>query len=122
MLRQCFILRTGILFHKHLFKDIGLDPDTLYPHVLTRPPAIPYTPNCLAHQYDQPLNFAKNTTETVKVNEPFVSEEEEDLLDALTPIYDQLKMAKGWWVLEVLPYRHRYQTDDKWTDIRGCVG
>ena len=32
MIRQCFILKTGLLFHKT--KLIGLEPDTLYPHVL----------------------------------------------------------------------------------------
>jgi uncharacterized protein (DUF2235 family) len=120
MVRQCFILRTGILFHKNMFKDIGMDPDTLYPHVLPRPPPIPYTPGCLAHQYDSPINFAKNYKETVKVKEPFTNEEEEDLLDALTPVYDQLKMAKGWWILELVPYKHRYQRpDDSWTHVRG---
>jgi len=120
MLRQCFLLRTGILFHKNMFKDIGMDPDTLYPRVLARPPAIPYTPDCLAHKYDIPVNFAKNNKGTVKEKEPFISEEHEDLLDSLTPIYDQLRLAKGWWVLEVVPYKHRYQkADDSWMNIRG---
>jgi hypothetical protein len=122
MIRQCFILHTGIFFHKNMFKDIGLDPDTLYPHVRPRPPALPHTPDCLAHKYDAPLNFAKNYKITVKTEDPFVSEEEEDRLDALTPVYDQLKMVKGWWILEVLPNRHRYQrADDTWTTSQGYV-
>ena len=123
MLRQCFELRTGILFHKNMFKDIGMDPDTLYPQVRARPPAIPYTPDCLAHNYKEPVNFAKNGKGTITDSEPFISEEHEDLLDSLAPIYDQLRLAKWWWILEVVPYRHRYQRpDDKWHVSRGYVG
>ena len=47
-----------------------------------------------------------------KHHHPFVSEEEEDLFDALSPIYDQLKLAKPWWVLEFLPMKHRMQKED----------
>lgn len=32
---------------------------------------------------------------------------EEDLKDALSPIYDQLKIWKMWWFPEVIPLRHR---------------
>jgi len=80
MVRQCFLLRTGILFHKTMFKDIGLDPDTLYPDVLPRPAPVPYTPDCLARKYEDPINFAKNDRVTVKMEEAFINEEEEDLL------------------------------------------
>lgn len=45
-----------------------------------------------------------------------LTEEEEDLADALCPIYDQLSIAKGWWVLELLPMKLRYQNpiDNEW--------
>jgi len=120
MIRQCFILKTGILFHKNMFKNIGLDPETLYPHVIHRPPLVHYTPGCLAHRFDPPINFAKDYKQTVKFEEPFINEEEEDMLDALAPIYDQLKMVKGWWILEILPNKQRYQKeDDSWTHARG---
>ncbi|KAF7976182.1 hypothetical protein HWV62_7344 [Athelia sp. TMB] len=121
MVRQCFLLRTGILFHAAKLPEIGLAPATLYPHVLPRPPPLPYTAGAtLAARYEKPLNFALDYRETVRVRDPFVNEEEEDLLDALTPIYDQLKIAKGWWVLELLPNRQRYQkADDTWTTKRG---
>lgn len=120
MLRQCFILNTGILFHKNQFKNIGLDPETLYPHVLPRPPLVHYSPDSLASRFDPPLNYAKNYEQTVKHDEPFINEEEEDMLDALAPIYDQLKMAKGWWALEVLPSKQRYQKeDDTWAHATG---
>ena len=38
MIRQCFILKTGLLFHKNRFKSIGLDPRHVLP---TRPPSPP---------------------------------------------------------------------------------
>lgn len=41
-----------------------------------------------------------------------LTEEEEDLEDALSPMYDQLSLGKWWWVLEVLPLRHRVQQED----------
>jgi hypothetical protein len=31
------------------------------------------------------------------------SEEEEELHDALSPVYDQLKLKRWWWILEILP-------------------
>lgn len=98
-----------------------MDPDTLYPHVIHRPPPLPYTPGCLAH-YEVPINFAKNYKDTIKHKEPFNNEEEEDLLDALAPIFDQLKLAKGWWALEMLPYKQEYQQpDNTWKHVRGYV-
>lgn len=117
MIRQCFILKTGILFHKDMFKNVGLDPDTLYPYVKRRSPVVHSTPGSLAYNF-----FAKDYKRTVKPEEPFVNEEEEDMLDALTPIYDQLKMAKSWWILEILPNKQVYQKeDDSWTQTRGYV-
>ncbi len=32
---------------------------------------------------------------------------EQELKDALSPIYDQLKIWKFWWLPEVIPLRHR---------------
>ena len=39
----------------------------------------------------------------------FKSEEHEELLDALSPIYDQLELSKAWWILEFIPMRHHVQ-------------
>ena len=41
--------------------------------------------------------------------EPFESEEKEDLKDALSPTYDQLSLRWLWWLIELLPLRHRDQ-------------
>ena len=38
-------------------------------------------------------------------------EEEEERIDALCPIYDQLTRKKIWWLLELLPWSGRVQTD-----------
>lgn len=46
-----------------------------------------------------------------------LTEEEEDLADALCPIYDQLEVAKGWWTLELVPMMQRYQKpNNEWVD------
>ena len=40
------------------------------------------------------------------------TEEEMELKDALSPIYDQLSLAWGWWILEIVPLWHRYQEEN----------
>ncbi|KAL5495495.1 hypothetical protein ACEPAI_958 [Sanghuangporus weigelae] len=39
----------------------------------------------------------------------FISEEDEELADALSPMYDQLHLAWFWWILELIPFRFREQ-------------
>jgi hypothetical protein len=121
MIRQCFIVKTGIQFYLESFKEIGLDPTTLFPIVTDRPRALEPSASAIA---DLKASLKKasahvvepsGTTFTDETHAPttaastFKSEEDEELLDALCPIYDQLKLAKGWWILEILPLRHRVQ-------------
>jgi hypothetical protein len=40
------------------------------------------------------------------------TEEEEELKDVLAPAFDQLSLAWYWWILELLPIKHRYQKGD----------
>jgi hypothetical protein len=106
MIRQCFALKTGIMFHTSFFKDIGLDINTLYPHVKPRPPPLQLsdlTPTRRAALYGSVKQHDVGDGIGVLLPEAqdFVNEEEEDLRDALSPIYDQLLLNKGWWVLEV---------------------
>ncbi|KAF8527210.1 hypothetical protein JB92DRAFT_3087166 [Gautieria morchelliformis] len=132
MIRQCFLANTGIRFHGPLLAAIGLDPNTLYPVVKPRPPAVFYSPpqpetppstRQLLPDQDQdqgcgsaehPINDAQNASDaTVARATPLgygnvlvssiLSEEEEDLADALCPMYDQLRLAPLWWLLEGLP-------------------
>ncbi len=39
-------------------------------------------------------------------------EEHHELQDALSPIYDQLSLAWFWWILELIPFRQKYQRGD----------
>ena len=94
MIRECFKNDTGIRFHAELLKDIGLDPTSLHPIVKERPDALqPDTPHF----------------NTVAGPAPETSEEEHEVRDALSPIYDQLVLAPYWWLLEFLPMRQRFQ-------------
>ena len=111
MIRQCFIANTGIMFHKATFPKVGLDPDTLYPQVLPRPPII-YQDRKL-HTIPVPRPCVINDDRTAVVYSDggaFVNEAEEDLADALSPIYDQLKIKKYWWLLELIPQKIKYQS------------
>jgi hypothetical protein len=48
---------------------------------------------------------------------PVGLEEEEELHDALSPVYDQLSLAPWWWLLELLPLKRRFQrSDDSWVN------
>jgi hypothetical protein len=123
MIRQCFLANTGIMFHRSMFKQIGMDAATLYPHVEKRPPAIyqtppprspPGTPDSLkAYSVPSP-QVIKNDPTIVAYSDggSFVNEEQEDLADAVCPIYDQLAMKWWWWILEVFPQKLHYQRDD----------
>jgi hypothetical protein len=39
-------------------------------------------------------------------------EEEEDLKDVLSPVYDQLRLQPTWWILEILPLMQKYRRKD----------
>jgi hypothetical protein len=50
-------------------------------------------------------------------DDPFFqySEEKHEMLDALSPKYDQLALKKTWWFGEILPMTHRYQrSNNEW--------
>jgi hypothetical protein len=124
MIRQCFIAKTGIQFHREAFTDIGLDPAALHPFVADRPAAIKPSAAKVAEVMasahaveatDATLTEdAEDASPTSASN--FKTEEEEELADALSPIYDQLKLSWAWWILEIIPLRHHVQnrTDLHW--------
>ena len=132
MIRQCFLANTGIMFHRSMFKQIGMDPNLLYPHVEQRPPPIyqtppprspPGTPDSVKAYSVPPPQIVTDDPTVVAYSDggTFVSEEQEDVADALCPIYDQLALKWWWWwILEIIPQRRRYQRDgdDQWeTDL-----
>lgn len=48
-----------------------------------------------------------------------IPEQAEDHFDALAPIFDQLEIAKGWWVLEFWPVKVRVLKQDpkRWEKV-----
>ncbi|KAL0952102.1 hypothetical protein HGRIS_008735 [Hohenbuehelia grisea] len=128
MIRQCFLLDTGILFHRSKFRQVGLDPNTLYPVVKTRPPPLANLPNTSPGDAQQALNEAGANAQNEKMSSPqtmrtlvdeimpsgddFISEEVEDLKDVLSPINDMLRLAKMWWILELLPSKQHWKKHD----------
>jgi len=126
MIRECFAANTGIQFYRETFKDIGLDPDTLDPFVKKRPSALVASTSAVAEANEAARHKHKaEPTDGTLVDEvqasptaasSFKTEEEEELADALSPLFDQLKLSRSWWILEILPIKHRRQNrhDASW--------
>ena len=127
MIRECFRTNTGIMFHRSMFKQIGMDYTTVYPHIKERPPPIyqtlpprpaPGTPDSMrAYSVPAPQIIIDDPTIVAYSDGgTFVNEEQEDLADALCPLYDQLKTHMYWWILEAFPQKLHYQSDedDRW--------
>jgi hypothetical protein len=98
------------MFHKATFLKVGLDPDTLYPQVLSRPPIIFQDRNKHTIPVPRPIICDDRLAVVYSDGNAFINEAEEDLADALSPIYDQLSMAKYWWLLEWIPQTIKYQS------------
>ncbi|KAG6829309.1 hypothetical protein H0H92_004987 [Tricholoma furcatifolium] len=127
MVRECFKANTGIMFNTDALRTIGLDPATLYPHVLPRPPPR-LDPTTFTLEKRTDLNFFQRiaarrrakanaaTSLTVTVNDQSAIDEElEDMKDAMSPIFDQLDIKYWWWILEILPLNLRYQNgNNEW--------
>lgn len=124
------------MFNSSALFDIGLDPSTLYPFVAPRPRALPIGTHRIESPPEVPipirpsahLTKKKCTDPDGKVRSehqyiPFLgSEEEEELRDSVSPKYDQLKISKWWWFVELLPLHLRYQRgDSQWITYFGCV-
>ena len=120
MIRQCFLAKTGIMFHKDTFPKIGLDPGTIFPEVLLpRPPMVLQDPKIHTIPVPKPLVVDDDRKAVVYTDGgSFVNEAEEDLADALSPMYDELVRAKYWWILEMIPQRIRYQSSETNKTVR----
>ena len=124
MIRQCFLTNTVIRFHSDLLKTVGLDPSSLYPIVQPRHPPVSSladigkrAPKFIGANTIAPeTQDAAGSTVCVDMAAVALTEEEEDLIDALCPIYDQLVLNRAWWLVEILPLEHSVQRDDdSWT-------
>ncbi|KAJ6622512.1 hypothetical protein B0H10DRAFT_2013024 [Mycena sp. CBHHK59/15] len=135
MVRECFKADTGIMFDTERLHELGLDPATLYPFVLERPPPLPVGDHKIERAPRTSLlskAFSRRRRAPAPESEPASPvekpthgmEEEEELRDALSPIYDQLACHRFWWILELIPMNFRYQRrDDTWvTDFRANLG
>lgn len=126
------------MFKSSALFDIGLDPSTLYPYIVPRPPPLSIGQHTLKSRpkTDLPIrpptaSLLKNKQSNAEITallkqprKPFLgSEEEEELHDILAPVYDQLKIKKSWWALELIPLTLRYQRgDNQWVTYFGFVG
>ncbi|KAJ4487043.1 hypothetical protein C8J55DRAFT_558127 [Lentinula edodes] len=113
MIRECFKVGTGIMFHQEMLKQVGLDPEGLWPHIRERPPHATAGLNdqdrytSVAGPSANILSSSEGRSSTILAE--FITEEYEDEMDALSPMNDVLKTDPGWWILEMLPYKVKYQ-------------
>lgn len=131
MVHQCFLLNTGIIFHRPAFNATGMDVSTLWPIVKPRPPPkrFPSSPNSTYKPFPSGKESDGETqgtgnavAKTKRSGRPFTSKEEEDLQDALSPINDTPKPAKSWWISELLPQGFKFQKDDNyWVRVLSWV-
>ncbi|KAK0485468.1 hypothetical protein EDD18DRAFT_1026076, partial [Armillaria luteobubalina] len=121
MVRECFKAETGILFDSERLRLTGLDRATLYPSVMPRPPAVSVGSSVIPTGQTK-VSLSQRITslfrrpplpvsdegqacaQEASIEElPIGTEEEEELRDALSLIYDQLNISKSWWILELIP-------------------
>ena len=136
MIRECFRTNTGIRFHAQLLRNIGLDPATLTDPTYKRPPPLfaeAGSPLLGIEEHEQEREAAgpgvgheRTASQSTLVNgndgPKVLSEEEEDVIDAVCPIYDELKLAPAWWALEIIPLAHRVRDKTKgWVEKLRCV-
>jgi hypothetical protein len=131
MIRECFKVNTGIIFDAHMLKhEVGLDTDSIYkaPKLLSPttyspgsdgtkrkgsfsrriPGAIDSTSGPSSRIWGEPSNLppCRSSQVTFSFEQPrFISrgEAQEELDDALSPIYDQLEKHIYWKVMEWIP-------------------
>ena len=115
MVRECFKTNSGVIFKTDSLCEIGMDPYTIYPSVLPRPPALiehakmrvieePRSTSFLAWIGSFFFKSSEANGNATQVDVPkfpqlpeFTSEEDEELRDALSPTFDQLDINWFWW-------------------------
>lgn len=120
MIRECFKMETGIQFITEGIRGVGLDPTALYPYVQKRPPALSSKGLQIQHIPSPATLKLQNFAGMENLVEVHMSEEEHELRDAMSPIYDQLSLAWFWWILELFPIKQRFQKgDSSWVTYLG---
>ncbi|KAF5339783.1 hypothetical protein D9611_009030 [Ephemerocybe angulata] len=129
MVREIFKANTGMLFISEKLFAIGMHPSTLFPLVLPRPDPLPVGDHKIRMHPKKEIpirqpsksilwwrNKGLTRGDVCKPHERGVntflgSEEEEELMDALSPEYDQLKRSRWWVILEYVPLHLRWEGD-----------
>ncbi|PBK84150.1 hypothetical protein ARMGADRAFT_943805 [Armillaria gallica] len=120
MIRECFKAETGIMFNSERLRDIGLDPAMLYPFVMPRRPALSVGSAMIPTGRTKTPLLKRIVSKFRHHPLPIGTEEEEELRDALSLMYDQLKLSKSWWILELVPLEFRQQMENgKWVSWFG---
>lgn len=102
-------------------RGAGLDPASLYPYVQKRPAPLPVAGATIQRIPSSKIpKTPKHYAEVDDLVTLVKTEEEHELYDAMSPVYDQLDLAWFWWFLELLPVKQRYQkSDNTWETALG---
>jgi hypothetical protein len=121
MIRECFKLHTGIIFDAHMLRhEVGLDIESIYETPeplpfsdcrLSVPDSTKIEGSSLTSALASPFRWVWSKLPQIRSPAPpppfkfqhgweFEGEAQEELDDALSPIYDQLKEHAGWQILE----------------------
>jgi hypothetical protein len=116
MVREIFKTDAGILFLTDRLYEIGLDPSTIHPVVQKRPDHLPVGDEkirepCHDERATRPPMYKAweklpPTRRPLKTGPDAMSrsEEDEELKDALSPVFDEMCIKKWWWYfVEILP-------------------
>ena len=128
MIRQTFECDTGILFLSERLGEMGLDLETLWP--IYKPPTKPIVgptpghsesyasrelppltrrPTALSLKKTKTDEAGKDQGANTTTNELLPPEQTQDHLDALSPLNDELVLARSWWILEFWPVKLHIQ-------------
>jgi hypothetical protein len=70
---------------------------------------------------DRLTNSGKSPSKSaLEIGNQHLTEEENELLDCLQPMYDQLSLRWFWWILEFWPMKQQYQlSEEDWSPAWG---
>ena len=121
MVRECFKTNTGIVFDAHMLKhEIGLDIDSVLkaPTPLSSPLPSPHPSSVLSEKvrsesptsltpWSRTFGWIKGKSSrdnaTKDPRPPYKGEYQEEVDDAISPIYDQLNAHWYWKAMEYIP-------------------
>lgn len=112
MIKECYVVKTGILFDGDPLRDYGLDPAALEDDptkVDTSQPINSSVPAPIIAEH-QPVHVTLR--DIAAAGAAFALQHGNDYHDAIATVFDQLSLAKFWWGLELIPLLHTYQQED----------